>query len=57
MAKPKDETFKNRHVKHKKDEESQYIFPNTGNNLKKFCTPEEIQNELKPIGKRKEEKD
>ena len=54
MAKPDDKTYKNRHINRKKNDESNYEFPNTDNCLKQFCTVEEILYEFKPLRKKEE---
>lgn len=53
MTKKKsDNTFKNRHADREKDNpKSDYSFPNTKNNLKKYCSVEEILKEFVPLKK------
>ena len=53
MAKPNDDTFKNRHVNREKSVECEYEFPNTDKPLTQFCTVEDILKELTPIKKGK----
>lgn len=53
MAKPNDDTFKNRHVNREKSVECEYEFPNTDKPLTQFCTVEDILKELTPIKKKK----
>ena len=57
MAKPNDDTFKNRHINREKLVECEYEFPNTNKPITQFCTVEEILYELTPINKKEDKKE